>query len=218
MTKDKPRVKGKHAKPHDPTKPPIPPVTARGTQVTNHPKLTDIDRDLILKIAIRREIAEKYNLDYDAIYRRAQYLDTFPDYKRDVIAYAKLEKMRHEAAQNNEESLEIASMYNALAKRVEKMIDAAEKAKEPGLALAAAEGLRKVLKDIATMQGKLAQTFRVEMTISDSREWQELKDILATVFQQHPDAQATFLAAVRDARITGIVKAVGRTEKHYSLR
>jgi hypothetical protein len=64
------------------------------------------------------------------------------------------------------------------------------------------EGLRKVLHDIATMQGKLAQQLTVQISILESREWVELRTILETVFRDHPAAGEAFLGLARRRRLS----------------
>ena len=170
-------------------------------QVERHHKLDEIERDIVLKNGFNREIAERYGVSYDSIWRHADKLKKQPEKCREIIDDAKLERARREVVVAGEEALNISNMYNALAKRVEAMITQAEKDEKPGLALAAAEGLRKVLHDIATMQGKLAQTFNLHVSINESKEWTGLRDILDVTFSQHPEAKDTFLGLVRRKRL-----------------
>jgi hypothetical protein len=64
------------------------------------------------------------------------------------------------------------------------------------------EGLRKILHDCATMQGKLAQQLTVQISIMESREWIELRSILERVFSEHPAAGQAFLELARHRRLS----------------
>jgi hypothetical protein len=64
------------------------------------------------------------------------------------------------------------------------------------------EGLRKVLHDIATMQGKLAQQLTVQVSLMESREWIELRSILEPIFREHPAAGQMFLEQARRRRLS----------------
>mgnify|MGYP001827278638 CR=1 FL=1 len=59
------------------------------------------------------------------------------------------------------------------------------------------EGLRKVLRDIATMHGKMATSLSVEVTLSESPEWVTLKRIISEVCDEVPAAREPFLRRMR---------------------
>jgi hypothetical protein len=59
------------------------------------------------------------------------------------------------------------------------------------------EGLRKVLRDIASMQGKLAQSLTVNISLSESKEWVTLRKILNEVIDEVPAAREPLLRKMR---------------------
>ena len=88
----------------------------------------------------------------------------------------------------NDERMDVAPTYESLARRVEKLITKAEEAEDDGFTLAAADGLRKILRDIATMHGKMATNLSVSMTLAESPEWVTMKSILRAVCDEVPEA------------------------------
>ncbi|MBK8458238.1 MAG: hypothetical protein IPL47_14985 [Phyllobacteriaceae bacterium] len=93
--------------------------------------------------------------------------------------------------------MDIANTYESLARRVEKLITKAEAANDDAFALAAMEGLRKVLRDIATMQGKLATQVNVQVTLAQSPEWITMRAILQEVCEEVPAAREPLLRRMR---------------------
>ena len=91
----------------------------------------------------------------------------------------------------------IETAYDTLAKRVEKLITKAEENEDDGFALAAMEGLRKVLRDIAQMHGKMATSLSVEVKLAESPEWVTLKQIIREVCDEVPGAKEPFLRRMR---------------------
>ena len=116
---------------------------------------------------------------------------------RAVLADARLSKIEVDTAVLNEDRMDIARTYETLAKRVEALITKAEQNEDDGFALSAMEGLRRVLRDIATMQGKLAQHLTVSVTLSQSPEWVTLRRILEEVCDEVPTAREPLLRKMR---------------------
>jgi hypothetical protein len=59
------------------------------------------------------------------------------------------------------------------------------------------EGLRKVLRDIATMQGKLATNLTVNVSLVESKEWVTLRTIPQEVCDEVPEAREPLLRRMR---------------------
>ena len=93
--------------------------------------------------------------------------------------------------------MDLAMTYESLAKRVEKLITKAETNEDDAFALAAMEGLRKVLRDIASMQGKLATNLTVNVSLSESKEWVLVRKILNEVCDEVPEAREPLLRKMR---------------------
>jgi len=173
----------------------------RGTgQCCRHPRVDDLNKDIVRGMAIRA-VARRYGLDADAVHRHARNHLT-EQMRREIAVELKHERAQAVATELNDERLDIANTYEALAKRVERLITKAEAEGNDGLALASMEGLRKVLHDIATMQGKLTQQLTVQVSLMESREWIELRVILEGIFREHPAAGAVFLEQARRRRLS----------------
>lgn len=122
--------------------------------------------------------------------------------KRRVAAKQRIGAIEADTEVINQDRLDIAMTYESLAKRVEKLITKAEENEDDGFALAAMEGLRKVLRDIAAMQGKLAQNLTVEVRLSESAEWVVLRNILQEVCSEVPAAREPLLRHMRRQRLS----------------
>mgnify|MGYP001094330906 CR=1 FL=1 len=59
------------------------------------------------------------------------------------------------------------------------------------------EGLRKILRDIATMHGKMSQELTVTQSLATSPEWVTLKAILNAVCVEVPAAREPLLRHMR---------------------
>lgn len=116
---------------------------------------------------------------------------------RSVLAESRVEKVEADTAVLNEDRMDVARTYESLARRVEALITKAEQNEDDGFALAAMEGLRKVLRDIATMHGKMATQLSVEVKLAESPEWVTLKQIIRDVCDEVPEAREPFLRRMR---------------------
>ena len=116
---------------------------------------------------------------------------------RAILADARIEKVEADTEILNDERMDVARTYESLARRVERLITKAEENEDDGFALAAMEGLRKVLRDIATMHGKMATDLSVSITLSESPEWVTLKQIIRDVCDEVPEAREPFLRRMR---------------------
>jgi hypothetical protein len=159
-----------------------------------------LNRDLVRGEKINA-VARKYGLHPDAVHRHSKDHLT-EEQRREIAVEIKRDRAQAVATELNDERLDIGNTYEALARRVERLITKAEQEGNDGLALASMEGLRKVLHDIATMQGKLAQQLTVQVTLLESREWIELRGILEGIFRDHPAAGAAFLDQARRRRLS----------------
>lgn len=169
-------------------------------QCCAHPRSGELDRDIVRGTSVRA-VARKYGIKDDAVHRHVKNHLT-EEQRREIAVDLKRERAQEVATELNDERLDIANTYEALARRVERLITKAEEADNDTLALASMEGLRKVLHDIATMQGKLAQQLTVQVSLMESREWIELRAILEPIFREHPAAGQMFLEQARRRRLS----------------
>lgn len=177
-----------------------PKKVGRRCTICAHPRIDALNADIVRGIALNA-VARKYGLDGTSVHRHAKNHLT-EEMRREIAVEIKRERAQAVATELNDERLDIASTYDALARRVERLISKAEEEGNDGLALASMEGLRKVLHDMAIMQGKLAQQLTVQVTLMESREWIELRAILERIFQEHPAAGQMFLEQARRRRLS----------------
>ena len=140
------------------------------SQIETHPKRNDIERDIAIGAGSHREIAERYGISKDVVWRHSSRLkNDEPERIRELVQAEQQRRLTADFAEHKTQVMDVAGAFNKLAERVGKIIDKAEEAEEAGLELAAANSLRRVLRDIATLQGKMAQTFNVNVAIADQR-------------------------------------------------
>lgn len=164
--------------------------------IWEHPKRDEIIRDLVLGNKTQLEIAAFVGVHSSQVSRFAKKHIT-EEMRREIISDARLSRVENATSILNAERLDIATTYDALARRVERLITDAEERDEPAFALAAMDGLRKVLRDIAQMQGKLAQNLTVNVSLAESKEWVTLRDILRRVVDEVPEAREPLLRHMR---------------------
>src|SRR5689334_6320525 len=112
----------------------------RTCQCCAHPRAADLNRDLVRGDSVRG-VAKKYGLLDDAVHRHAKNHLT-EEQRREIAVELKRDRAQAVATELNEDRLDIANTYEALARRVERLITKAEQEGNDGLALASMEGLR----------------------------------------------------------------------------
>jgi DNA-binding transcriptional regulator YhcF (GntR family) len=165
------------------------------------------DKNEIVKMIIKRElktpdsipygdIAKRIGVDFSTVQRYREEKIT-EEMRRKVMADLRVEDVESDTAILNDERMDVGRTYDSLARRVEKLITKAEENEDDGFALAAMEGLRKILRDIATMHGKMAQDLTVTQSLATSPEWVTLKAVLQAVCDEVPEAREPLLRQMR---------------------
>lgn len=181
--------------------------TGRPNTIEIHPEKNAIKRWVILGEhglpggKTKVEIGKRIGISAETVRRwRVQYISEADE--RAILANERISKIEGDTAVLNEERLDVARTYDSLAKRVERLITKAEENEDDGFALSAMEGLRRVLRDIAQMQGKLATALTVEVKLSESPEWVLLREILQEVCREVPAAREPLLRHMRRQRLS----------------
>lgn len=174
----------------------------RKNTILMHPERKTIIKQIILGEnnlpggMTKAQVAKRLGMHPDSIVRfRKDHITE--EMVRAVLAEVRLSKIEGDTAVLNEDRMDVSRTYETLAKRVEALISKAEANEDDGFALAAMEGLRKVLRDIATMQGKLATNLTVSVTLSQAPEWVTLRRILQEVCAEVPAAREPLLRKMR---------------------
>lgn len=170
--------------------------SGRRSVIDMRPDKMEIIRDIVLKRRRITEIARRIGVDYTTV---ARYRDSSisEELRRSILADARITKVEQDTEVINQDRLDVSNTYESLARRVEKLITKAEENDDDSFALAAMEGLRKVLRDIATMQGKLATALTVQINLSESKEWVTLRGILEELVEEVPEAKPVLLQKMR---------------------
>lgn len=156
------------------------------------PDRMEIIKDIVLQRRPLTEVAKRIGVDYTTV---ARYRDEkiTEEMVRKIHADARIGEIEADTEIINQDRLDISQTYESLARRVEKLISKAEAGEDDAFALAAMEGLRKVLRDIAQMQGKLATSLTVSVSLAESKEWVLMRRILQEVIEEVPAARGPLL-------------------------
>lgn len=170
--------------------------SGRRAIIDMRPDKQEIIKDIVLGRRTLTEIAKRIGVDYTTIQR---YRDEkiSEEMRRSIMAEQRIKEVTQDTEIINEDRLDVANTYESLARRVEKLITRAEENEDDAFALAAMEGLRKVLRDVAMMQGKLATSLTVNVTLAESKEWVTLRTILQEVCDEVPAAREPLLRRMR---------------------
>ena len=166
--------------------------SGRRAVIDMRPDKQEIIKDIVLGRRTLTEIAKRIGVDLTTIQRYRDGKIT-EEMRRAIMAEQRIRQVEAETEIVNEDRMDVANTYEALARRVEKLITKAEANADDAFALAAMEGLRKVLRDIATMQGKLATALTVNVTLAEAKESVTLRRILPEVCDEVPAAREPLL-------------------------
>mgnify|MGYP001300228072 CR=1 FL=1 len=178
----------------------LPAQPGRKGTLEYHPRRSELVKHIVLDTKTKVQLAKEYGVTPHTVLRFSKRISE--QERVAVLAQHRRETLPADVAEVNEERKDIARTYDKLASRVEALIDKAEQRNDDAFALAAMEGLRKVLRDIATMQGKLAQQIKLDISLNDSREWIELKGILEALCDEVPQAREPLLRLMRERRLS----------------
>ncbi|AUH34672.1 hypothetical protein [Paracoccus tegillarcae] len=156
----------------------------------------EIIKDIVLERRPLAEIARRLGVDYSTVQRYRDDKIT-EEMRRSILAESRIDTIKADTEVINQDRMDVAMTYESLAKRVERLITNAEQNEDDAFALTAMEGLRKVLRDIATMQGKLATNLTVNVSLAESKEWVTLRRILNEVVEEVPEAREPLLRRMR---------------------
>lgn len=170
--------------------------SGRRAIIDMRPDKNEIIKDIVLERRTLTEIAKRIGVDYTTI-QRYRDLKITEEMRRSVMAEQRIRQVEAETAIINEDRLDVANTYESLARRVEKLISRAEAKEDDSFALAAMEGLRRVLRDVAQLQGKLATSLTVNVTLAEAKEWILLRQILQEVCDEVPAAREPLLRRMR---------------------
>lgn len=170
--------------------------SGRRAIIDMRPDRLSIIRDIVLERVPMTQIAKRLGVDFTTV-QRYRDLKITEEMRRSILADERIKQVESDTEVINQDRLDVSNTYESLARRVEKLITKAEQNDDDSFALAAMEGLRKVLRDIATMQGKLATTLTVNVTLAQAPEWVTLRAILQEVCDEVPAAREPLLRRMR---------------------
>lgn len=170
--------------------------SGRRAAIDMRPDKGEIIRDIVLRRRPLSEIARRIGVHTDTV-RRYKDEKITEEMRRSILAENRIDAIKADTEVINQDRMDVAMTYESLARRVEKLITQAEEDDNPAFALSAMEGLRKVLRDIATMQGKLATNLTVNVSLAESKEWVTVRTILQEVCDEVPEAREPLLRRMR---------------------
>ena len=170
--------------------------SGRRAVIDMRPDKQEIIKDIVLNRRSMAEIARRIGVDYSTVQRYRDDKIT-EEMRRRIMAETRIQGIDADTEIINQDRMDVAMTYESLARRVEKLITKAEENEDDHFALTAMEGLRRTLRDIAQLQGKLAQNLTVNVTLAESEEWVTLRTILQEVCDEVPAARESLLRRMR---------------------
>jgi len=170
--------------------------SGRRAVIDMRPDKQEIIKDIVLNRRTMAEIARRIGVDYSTVQRYRDDKIT-EEMRREIMAETRIQGIEADTEVINHDRMDVAMTYESLAKRVERLITKAEQDDDSAFALSAMEGLRRVLRDIAQLQGKLAQNLTVNVSLAESKEWVTLRNILNEVCGEVPAAREPLLRRMR---------------------
>ena len=147
-----------------------------------------------------REAAEKYGLSKDACSRHNRnHIDEAQ--RRKVIAQdvrdQQVTEQQEIAGTLNDERVEVQSGLKRCIKEIERILEEAKDDEDKQMQLAALKEMRSALTDLAKIYSGLRASLTINVALTDSPEWLELRSILVGVFNEHPAAGRAFVEQAR---------------------
>lgn len=170
--------------------------SGRRAIIDMRPDKNEIIKDIVLERRSLTEIAKRLGVDFSTVQRYRDDKIT-EEMRRCILAETRIEGIKVDTDVINQDRMDVAVTYETLAKRVERLITKAEQNEDDSFALAAMEGLRRILRDIAQVQGKLATNLTVNVSLAESKEWVTLRQILQEVCNEIPAAREPLLRRMR---------------------
>lgn len=170
--------------------------SGRRAIIDMRPDKMEIIKDIVLNRRTLTDIAKRLGVDLTTVQRYRDDKIT-EEMRRSILAETRVASIEADTEVLNQDRMDVAMTYESLAKRVERLITRAESEDNDAFALAAMEGLRKVLRDVAQLQGKLATNLTVNVSLAESKEWVTLRRILNEVCDEVPEAREPLLRRMR---------------------
>ena len=144
--------------------------SGRRAIIDMRPDRQEIIKDIVLERRTLTDIAKRIGCNLTTVQRYRDDKIT-EEMHRGILAQERVKGIEAETEIINQDRLDVAVTYESLAERVERLITKAEQNEDDSFALAAMEGLRRILRDIAQVQGKLATSLTVNVSLAESKEW-----------------------------------------------
>ncbi len=170
--------------------------SGRRAIIDMRPDKMEIIKDIVLNRRTLTDIAKRLGVDLTTVQRYRDDKIT-EEMRRSILADTRIDSIKADTEVINQDRMDVAMTYESLAVRVERLITKAEATNDDSFALAAMEGLRKVLRDVAQLQGKLATNLTVNVSLAESKEWVTLRRILNDVCEEVPAAREPLLRRMR---------------------
>jgi len=170
--------------------------SGRRAIIDMRPDKMEIIKDIVLNRRTLTDIAKRLGVDLTTVQRYRDDKIT-EEMRRSILAETRIDSIKADTEVINQDRMDVAMTYESLAKRVERLITKAEQSEDDHFALAAMEGLRRTLRDIAQLQGKLATNLTVNVSLAESKEWVTLRRILNDVCDEVPAAREPLLRRMR---------------------
>jgi hypothetical protein len=173
---------------------------ARACQCCAHPRVKDLNRDLVRGDA-QRAVARKYGLTPDAVHRH-DHNHLTEEMRREIAVELKRERAQAVATELNEERIEVDSGLQRIVHEIDALLRRAKADGNDPLALMSLKEMRATLMSLAQLHGSLRQELTVTVNLNESPQFLTLRELILRVLERHPAAKADFLGEMKRLAIT----------------
>lgn len=171
------------------------------SKLETHPDRAVIESDWVLKRRKLQEIAADVGMHESSVSRFFK-TNLTEERRREIIAEDRIARAEKINGMLSDERLDVARTYETLAKRVDRIVTRAEENEDDAFALAGLESLRKVLKDIASMQKLLSDNLTVTVALTDAPEWLRIRAVFRELVDVYPEIRPTLLRLLNEEKLS----------------
>jgi hypothetical protein len=153
----------------------------RTCSICTHPAVEEIDASLVRRVSYRN-ITKRFSVSEAALSRHLN--EHLAEYVRKALR-----------ERGQEKGVRVLAKVGSMVDRLESFLDRAEEQDDGAEFRATAGELRKQLELISKLQGELAQEGTTSLHLH--QEWIELRTLIITALDRHPEAKASVLEAIR---------------------
>ena len=178
-----------------------PKKVGRTCQCCSHPRIADLNADLVRGSISKNAIGRKYGLHPDSVHRHARDHLT-EQMRREIAIEIKRDRAQVVADELNAGQVEIDGGLQNIVHEIDALLRRAKADGNDPLALMSLKEMRATLMSLAQLHGSLRQELTVNVNLNESPQFLTLREMILRVLARHPEAKADFLGEMKRLAIT----------------